>query len=209
MLLALRDMKANSRSRQSIIPGAWVGTVAIELHTRRRIRANGRVRVRDGPRVEIEVLQAFGNCPKYIVPREALSLAPSTVEVQPLGPASTAAIRRADTLFLASWSGDGAEVGRGVDVSHRGGPTGFVQVDDGVLSIPDYPGNRFFDTLGNVVLHPRLGLLVVDFASGDAVQLTGPAWIEEGGGERRVRIRIEDGLHRRGAVPIRWSDPLH
>src|SRR3546814_14766932 len=66
---------------------------------------------------------------------------------------------------------------QGADVSHRGGRPGFVRVteDDGrsVLTIPDFSGNQFFNTLGNIAINPRAGLLFVDFATGDLLTLTG------------------------------------
>ena len=46
-----------------------VGTLAIDLATRRRFRINGRWRPTGGG-AEVRVHQAFGNCPKYIQARE-------------------------------------------------------------------------------------------------------------------------------------------
>ena len=46
------------------------------------------------------------------------------------------------------------------DVSPRGDAPGFVRVlDDTTLLIPDRPGNRLFDSLGNIAEQPRLALL--------------------------------------------------
>jgi hypothetical protein len=57
---------------------------------------------------------------------------------------------------------------RQVDVSHRGGNAGFVRIgNDGVLTIPDFDGNLFFSTLGNIFVNGKAGLLFVDFATGD------------------------------------------
>ena len=84
-------------------------------------------------------------------------------------------IAGADTFFVASYVDD-AERGRAVDVSHRGGRPGFVRIGaDGVLTIPDFSGNRFFNTLGNLIANPKAGLLFVDFETGDELQLTGDA----------------------------------
>ncbi|MGK9527243.1 pyridoxamine 5'-phosphate oxidase family protein, partial [Salmonella enterica subsp. enterica] len=80
-------------------------------------------------------------------------------------------IRSADTFFVASYADvDGA---RSVDVSHRGGNTGFVRVEGNVLTIPDFAGNLFFNTLGNLQLNPVAGLLFIDFESGDMLQVAG------------------------------------
>jgi predicted pyridoxine 5'-phosphate oxidase superfamily flavin-nucleotide-binding protein len=81
----------------------------------------------------------------------------------------------ADTFFVASYTDDTVD-GRQVDVSHRGGKAGFVRVgEDGVLTIPDFAGNLHFNTLGNFLLTPRAGLMFVDFATGDVLQLSGRA----------------------------------
>lgn len=59
---------------------------------------------------------------------------------------------RTDTIFLASCYYGDLEAGDGVvgcDVSHRGGPPGFVQVSGpGTLRFADYIGNFTFTTLG-------------------------------------------------------------
>ena len=61
-----------------------------------------------------------------------------------------------DTFFVASYADDGDDAARrGVDVSHRGGRPGFVQVDGDVLTIPDFAGNFHFNTLGNLLVNPR------------------------------------------------------
>src|SRR5262249_10310063 len=46
--------------------GSAVGLLGLEPHTRRRNRANGRVRAMHEDGFEVAVQQSFGNCPKYI-----------------------------------------------------------------------------------------------------------------------------------------------
>ena len=83
-------------------------------------------------------------------------------------------IARADTFFIAT---DHPE--SGADISHRGGNPGFVRiVDSRRLAIPDYSGNNMFNTLGNIVANPRVGLLFIGFESGRTLQLTGRATID-------------------------------
>ncbi|MBZ4358990.1 pyridoxamine 5'-phosphate oxidase family protein, partial [Mycobacterium tuberculosis] len=63
-------------------------------------------------------------------------------------------------------------------VSHRGGMPGFVRVDDArTLTTPDFSGNRFFNTLGNLQHDPRAGLLFVDFDNGDLLYVAARAEI--------------------------------
>ena len=58
-------------------------------------------------------------------------------------------------LVLASAGADGT-----ADASPRGGPPGFVLVDDEhALLVPDWPGNNRLDSMTNLVSAPGVGLL--------------------------------------------------
>jgi predicted pyridoxine 5'-phosphate oxidase superfamily flavin-nucleotide-binding protein len=200
--------------------GDAVGLLGIELHTRRRNRLNGLLRRTDATAFEVEVQQSFGNCPQYIQLRDFAFVrdpaAPSdaaTRELDRLDDRARAMIAGADTFFVASYV-DNAERGRAVDVSHRGGRPGFVRVGaDGVLTIPDFSGNRFFNTLGNLIANPKAGLLFVDFETGDLLQLTGDAEVlldsleiaAVQGAERLWRFAPRRILYRSDALPLRWS----
>lgn len=210
-----------------LVPGAAVGLLGLEPHTRRRNRANGVAVAVDDSGVEVAVRQSFGNCPKYIharVPRRVAQDGPPP-PARPLGPGldadARALLRRADTLFIASASGPRPGRGRaeGVDVSHRGGPAGFVQVRetaDGVqLVLPDYTGNFFFNTLGNLLAWPHAGLLVPDHDEGGLLHLAATAAIDTDpaaaaavpGAQRLVRLSVTGGCWRPRALPLRWSAP--
>jgi uncharacterized protein len=199
--------------------GDAVGLLGIELHTRRRNRLNGLVR-RDGAAAfDVLVQQSFGNCPQYIQLRDfAFVRDPATPSgaapqaLDRLDQRARAVIGGADTFFVASYV-EGAERRRAVDVSHRGGRPGFVRVGaDGVLTIPDFSGNRFFNTLGNLIANPKAGLLFVNFETGDLLQLTGDAEVILGspeigsfqGAERLWRFAPRRILHRPDALPLRW-----
>ena len=194
-------------------PAALLG---IDLTTRRRNRLNGTVQGRGAMGFSLEVGQSFGNCPKYITLRspvthsEKRGAAPERMAGLDAG--ARALIASADTFFVASYA-PGWDGARQVDVSHRGGPPGFVRVDaEGVLTIPDYSGNRFFNTLGNLAANPRAGLVFVDFAHGDLLQLSGdtellldsPEIAGFPGAERLWRFRPRLAVRRRGALPLRW-----
>jgi predicted pyridoxine 5'-phosphate oxidase superfamily flavin-nucleotide-binding protein len=200
--------------------GATLGLLGIEPQTRRRNRMNGTVVAVDGEGFELRVDQSFGNCPQYIQAREAYwvdgpdARPASRREAASLSSEAAGLVARADTLFIAS-----AAPGQGADVSHRGGKPGFVRVDDGVsgtvLTFPDFRGNFFFNTLGNIAAHPKAGLLFVDHETGGVLQLTGRAVIIADGSEveafagaqRLLRVEVEEGMWTPQALPLRWSAP--
>lgn len=204
-----------------LLPGAPLGLLGIEPHTRRRNRVNGQVSSQDAAGFELQVLQSFGNCPKYIQAREARFVERDGAAPQPLARSDhlDAAARRliqdADTFFIASAhpaAGTPTSTAEGVDVSHRGGRPGFVRVAaDGTLTLPDFSGNRFFNTLGNLALDARAGLLFIDFEQGDLLQLIasaeivwdGPELAAFEGAERLLRLRVSAAQRWPRALPLR------
>lgn len=201
-----------------LIEHAPVGMLGLEFHTRRRNRVNGRVAALDAAGFAVKVEQSFGNCPQYIQVREPMptpreSAAPGPAEVLDALDADAAAmIAEADTFFVATYADPGADAARRqVDVSHRGGRAGFVRVEGSVLTIPDFTGNRFFNTLGNILDTGRAGLLFIDFRRGDLLQITGEAGIdfdsdrvhEHPGAERLWSVSVRRAIRRRGALQRR------
>lgn len=193
--------------------GALIGILGIDLATRRRNRANGWIRDAGAAGLTVAVEQSFGNCPQYIQARDLLAEEPTTTggEVEHLVGLDTAAreaVERADTFFVASGAGGPAG---SVDMSHRGGRPGFVRVRGDILDIPDFHGNGYFNTLGNLLLEPRAALLFPDFATGDLLHLSGQVevdWEAAGavrGAERVWRLHVEQVWRRRAALPWRWA----
>ena len=191
--------------------GAQAGILGIDLSTRRRNRVNGRIVARDPAGFTVAVAQSFGNCPQYIQRRAPLDSVRLQGEVQHLSAIDTVTqdlVRRSDTFFVASGAGEA-----GLDMSHRGGRAGFVLVSGDVLTVPDFPGNRYFNTLGNFQTDPRAGLLFVDFDSGDLLQLNGHVDVEWGGapveafpGARGLwRVHVTRGWRIPNGVALRWS----
>lgn len=196
---------------KAVRPGLGLGLLGIELPTRRRNRANGRVARVDESGISLAVEESFGNCPKYIERRDYLTAQPARqVMAEPLRGLDASARRligSAVTFFVASTAGPQTLP----DISHRGGRPGFVTLsEDGTLAVPDYTGNFFFNTLGNFLLDPRAGLLFPDFSSGDLLQLTGMAKLvpetvampEMPGAERVWEFRAQRGQWLRGALPV-------
>ncbi|VWC56565.1 pyridoxamine 5'-phosphate oxidase [Burkholderia lata] len=208
------------------LAGAWqsgapLGGLGIEFDTRRRNRVNGVVRAVDGDALTIAVEQSFGNCAKYIQGRKPTFVArdvdasagPDVADA--LSDADRALLAQADTFFVASANtSTDAGAARGADVSHRGGMPGFVRVDDAhTLTTPDFSGNRFFNTLGNLQHDPRAGLLFVDFDSGDLLYVAaraeivwdGPLVASFDGAQRVVRFHVREVRRMRAVLPFRWS----
>jgi predicted pyridoxine 5'-phosphate oxidase superfamily flavin-nucleotide-binding protein len=204
-------------------PGAPIALLGIELWTRRRNRMNGHVIAADASSFSLAVDQSFGNCPQYIQRRDYLArrerLVPRVDSFAALDQDARALIARADTFFVASAAPTGetrateAGASGGVDVSHRGGRPGFVAIEsDGALLVPDFSGNRFFNTLGNLMVNPKAGLLFPDFESGDLLQIggtteiifDGPLLRRFRGAERLWRLRPLGGRWLRGALPLRF-----
>ncbi|WP_299769073.1 pyridoxamine 5'-phosphate oxidase family protein [uncultured Tateyamaria sp.] len=201
--------------------GTDIGVIGIELATRRRNRFSGRARKSESG-YKIDISQTFGNCPQYIherawtrVERGAPGLA---IAGTTLTPSQVALIQSADTLFIGSGHQSGDDVpSRGYDASHRGGAPGFVRVSDsGHLHIPDYAGNNFFNTIGNLLIDPRIGLVFVDFETGTLLHVTGRAivdWEPQNSHDfdawRMINVEIDAVVERPGAVALRWTKQDH
>ncbi len=203
--------------------GIDIGLLGIDLSTRRRNRLNGVVTATGKDSFEVHVRQSFGNCPQYIQVRRSQFAEIDPTALKPVhsiiqfGESERSMITASDTFFIATaYQAKSAGFASGIDVSHRGGKPGFVRIDDDrTLTIPDFAGNNHFNTLGNLELNPRAGLVFVDFEQGDLMYLTGSAeviWEETEirayeGAERLLRFKLEQGYRVEGSLPLRWSEP--
>ncbi len=201
-----------------VAPGRPLGLLGIEPHTRRRNRLNGVVESVDEDGFTVGVQQSFGNCPKYIQAREPRFLprhAGEAVHAVALDDRAVRILQAADTFFIATaYPGSDEMRSHGVDVSHRGGPPGFIRVEDGILSVPDYVGNNYFNTLGNLSVNPQAGLLVADFATGDllfvAVRVeivwSGPEVERLPGAKRTMLMKAGRTIFISGALRLAWGE---
>jgi len=209
---------------ETLRDGAMIGGLGIEFHTRRRNRVNGIVALDpDGKGFLLRVKQSFGNCPQYINARQ-YSLVSSPSRCGQPGPVqrrnrlddeACRIITRADTFFIASYYTGSEDQRHGADVSHRGGRSGFVQIkDEYTLLFPDYRGNFLFNTLGNILVNPRCGLLFLDFDNGDTLYLTGRGevlweWPQDDpsfrGAQRLVQFHVDETVYLVGTVPLTWD----
>lgn len=208
--------------------GAPIGLLGIEIPTRRRNRMNANVIAANDTGFSLAVEQSFGNCPQYIQTRDIEFIRNPALQIDraatdhftTLDATATTFIERSDTFFVSSYvNPDNGLVAEGVDVSHRGGRAGFVKIDGNSLTIPDYSGNNFFNTIGNFLVNPKAGLIFPDFETGDVLMLTGtvemlwedhPEVVAFKGAERGWRFTLDHGLRIRDALPFRaefgeWS----
>ena len=208
-------LPADDPATPGLVAGQALGLLGIELHSRRRNRINGQIRQAVEGQLQVRVEQSFGNCPQYIQLRHYTRVAEpaqARVDATSLDATTVSMIQAADTFFVASYveQGDGQ---RSVDVSHRGGRPGFVKVQGNRLIIPDYAGNLHFNTLGNLLVNPRAGLLFIDFSNGNVLQLCGraevlldsPAVQDFEGAERLWTLEVEQVVWRPAAVSLRWA----
>lgn len=198
--------------------GAKTSVVGIEFETQRRNRVNTTVDAAQDGKLSFHVDQSYGNCPKYIQIRHKTPAGPSTpkapVTSTSLDAASKDQITKADTLLIASRAAElGDDPRAGVDINHRGGMPGFVSVlDDTTLQFPDYKGNSFYNTYGNIMTDNRIGLQFVDFETGTLLNIKGTATLVEdlNNGElplmgRGLRITVQTVVRAEGALPIRYA----
>lgn len=214
------DRDPTDPAYQGMADGDSVAALGIEFSTRRRNRLNGHVHRSSSDKFVITVRHSYGNCPQYIQLRDfrfvrepSLTTNKPAMHVEHLDIAAKSMITKADTFFVASYI-DLDDGERQVDISHRGGKPGFVRIDeDGVLTIPDFAGNLFFNTLGNILANGKAGLVFIDFETGDLLHLTGAAEVildspeitAFQGAERLWRFTPSQIVFRPDALALRWN----
>lgn len=224
--------------------GSDLGLLGIEFATRRRNRVNGRITSNDGrTKMEFRVDQSFGNCAQYIRPREwwmangintsreqendstvhdngsALrTTSDFSSRSDKLNPDQMARLSEATSVFLATgYRGRGEDPRFGNDSSHRGGTPGFLDVQrDGTrVVIPDYSGNDFYNTIGNIIMDSSMGMSIPLYETGGMIQITGTASIvwdgeeevrQYPGAKRLISFEVGEVVElKSGSLPIRWS----
>ncbi|MEL6641794.1 MAG: pyridoxamine 5'-phosphate oxidase family protein [Pseudomonadota bacterium] len=173
--------------------------VGIDFANRRRNKIAGSIvaaNVEDRGRIGLKLTsdQHLGNCPKYITvrtlehERRSPEIVHDSFDVHRtvLPDEAKSVVARASTVFLATkHTDDGTVTGAQTDmgVNHRGGAPGFTRLYEETdsaqvttyLVLPDYSGNRFYQSLGNIETDPQVGLVFPDFATGGVLYITGVA----------------------------------
>ncbi|MCX6214588.1 pyridoxamine 5'-phosphate oxidase family protein [Spirosoma sp.] len=80
-----------------------------------------------------------------------------------------------DSFYLASYGENDFPY-----IQHRGGPKGFLKaIDDQTLGFVDFRGNKQYISVGNVLTHPNVSLILVDYAHQARLKLYAEAEIVE------------------------------
>ncbi|KAL3475782.1 hypothetical protein BJX99DRAFT_270922 [Aspergillus californicus] len=156
--------------------------------------------------VEVEVNEAVGNCPKYISIRQ-LDPYPNTnphiayqrshmTSNERLPDDIITIITTADTVFVGSvYQSNPATASKypsHAGMNARGGLPGFIRVspsDGRSVVLPDYSGNRFMSSLGNIESSGLAAFTIVSFTTGDVLYLTGKAKVLIGPAALEVMAR--------------------
>lgn len=175
-------------SLTSRLPSGPCGGLVISMATARRARLNG-VISSDANGAILTTTETFTLCRKYISPSI------SRAEKPLLGPLAREGVglddrrvgdlvSRAETAFLASIAPEGNP-----DVSHRGGPPGFIDFNSatGTIKWPEFVGDGVLKSAGNLRSTGSFTLLIPDFETGDGIELLGTADYTNTRPERRPR----------------------
>ncbi|GKZ97367.1 hypothetical protein AnigIFM59636_000750 [Aspergillus niger] len=197
---ALEDDQIKGPILQERLLTAGLG---IEFSTRRRNKFAGKidmVKARSDQDYDfgVDITEALGterdhsNCPKYINVRQLdpYPWAKPHIAYQSLHMAPTEGlpdevidmIKSADTVFVATIHrtdpASAATFPSHAGMNSRGGFPGFLRVrpsDRRSIVLPDYSGNRFMSSLGNIESSGLAGFTIISFTTGDILYLTGTA----------------------------------
>ncbi|KAJ6011976.1 hypothetical protein N7522_002331 [Penicillium canescens] len=194
----LDTIKAWLDEEQKEAPGRFLTAgLGIEFSTRRRNKFAGGIRnvkrrTNLEYQIDFEIIEAIGNCPKYINIRKLIPYPYTQPEVvyqrQNLSPQERLPeeviqfILDADTVFMGTVFNSKASTSKmypsHAGMNARSGLPGFIRVSPSngrTVIIPDYSGNRFVSSLGNIEASGLAGLTIVSFTTGDILYLTGTA----------------------------------
>ncbi|PFH49490.1 hypothetical protein AMATHDRAFT_76159 [Amanita thiersii Skay4041] len=193
-LMDIINSRTEGSDKEVLIAG-----IGVELSTRRRNKYAGKItklhhidKSSGLIHLELDVNQAIGNCPKYITLRSFYpypNALPQIVhKVNDLTPADRLPqdvitfIKAADTAFLGTtYVADPHEKNlypSHLGMNHRGGRPGFIRVfqsDGRTIVLPDFSGNRFMTSLGNIEATPYASLTILSYTQGHVLYLTGTA----------------------------------
>lgn len=158
-----------------------------------------------------KIEQSLGNCPKYL---NAYDIRPALVspslasQGDILTEEAKAHVLNSDMFFLTT------SVPEDMDTNHRGGPPGFVRIlSDTEIVYPEYSGNRLYQSLGNLLVNPKIGITFPAYDTGDVLYITGIAEVIAGaeaaallpGSNLAIKIKIGEARHVKEGLPLRGT----
>jgi predicted pyridoxine 5'-phosphate oxidase superfamily flavin-nucleotide-binding protein len=109
-------------------------------------------------------------------------------ERDPLGEAEVEFIAARDSFYLGTVSETGWPY-----VQHRGGPKGFLRVlNQTTLAFADYRGNRQLLSTGNLSIHSRVSLFLIDYKNRERLKIFGHARVEDAGAHPELVAQLAD-----------------
>ncbi|MFC3120003.1 FAD-binding oxidoreductase [Agaribacter flavus] len=215
--IAMRCIPQNDPIKK-IENGAHLSLLCIDLNKRTRHRINGIANNIDSNNATLSLCinEYAPNCPKYINRRKlikkkneipAINTDARQVQRNELTQADSEFIQTMDTLWIGSFAPEG-----GADCNHRGGKLGFVRVvSPNTIEWPEYRGNGMFFTSGNLEICSRAGVTLLNFETGDILQMTGNAmvdWEHDGsyeGATRKITFHIKQIIYTENVTNHRWE----
>ncbi len=99
-----------------------------------------------------------------------------------IAPSLAGFIERQPFFFIATACDQGACDAnfRGRDASPSGRPQPLLKIQDpNTILFPDFAGNGFYNSLGNIHLNPQIGMLFIDFTEQQRARVNGRAFVED------------------------------
>jgi ferredoxin-NADP reductase/predicted pyridoxine 5'-phosphate oxidase superfamily flavin-nucleotide-binding protein len=166
--------------------------VGVDFSNRRRNKVSGFITAADvidnTLNMSLITNESLGNCPKYITIRKLeyhkrnpqIGADHRNADNISLNQECRNIINQASTIILATrHTSNVSDNTSDLGLNQRGGPPGFVRVyeENGntYIVIPDFSGNRFYQSLGNIQTDRVAGVAFPCFTTGDMLHVTGIA----------------------------------
>ncbi|KAK5945913.1 hypothetical protein PMZ80_000052 [Knufia obscura] len=181
------SIKLEDRDRIKLFGRMMAGSLSTdeavsEVSERASTEGKGQASKTGNAQLVVQITQSLGNCPKYLN-KKTIKSYPSAKprlvsESTLLTEEAFSHVHNADMFFLASRGPED------MDCNHRGGPPGFIRVQQptdstqpqsSVLVWPEYSGNNLYQTLGNIMHDPKIGIVIPDYTAGNVLYVSGHA----------------------------------
>lgn len=217
---------APTSPRNPAIAGLGIGDavclIGIELATGQRNRISGTVARHEESVLEVDIKVSYDRCVQYIPLRHFFFVRDPKVWYESrkldlcLGDSQVLDIlSHADAFYISTYK-DRPDATRQVDIAYEAGKPGFVSIDDiGWMDIPNLVSCCYIETVSNLISNPQCGLLFVDSARGNALQMSGQGAVSFSPSSEpgmppahHLRFKPSSIVLRAAALPFRLSSPV-